>query len=189
MTFRQFILVTHRWTGLASSAVLAIAGATGAVLVFRADSWAGTAWLDMIGKLSSRLHEHLMLGRAGYWAVVVATAASIYLEIGGLVLWWRRKLLKVHFRGWWRVCFDLHHVIGIVLAPVMLIIAVTGVAMAFVWAPDHPELWRTLTAWHMGRFGFAVKVVYAVASFAFLIQGLTGLVVWWARRPDNGVAK
>jgi uncharacterized iron-regulated membrane protein len=176
MDWRQLVLVTHRWLGLATGLVLAIAGTTGAVLVWREQM----EFLEPLGRYASPLHERLAAGRIGYWIVVVSTGIAVILELGGLVLWWKRKTIWIRRGGGlWRICFDLHHMVGVILLPLMVILAVTGFAMAFVDGTRHPELYRLLATWHKGHFPVSIKVLYTVATLAFAVQGLTGLVMWW----------
>jgi uncharacterized iron-regulated membrane protein len=185
MTFRRFVLVTHRWLGLTSSAVIAAAGATGAILV-----WSDYEVMATLSRYASPLHERLALGKPGYWTVVVATAISVLLEAGGIVLWWKTKTLLVRRgSGWWRMCYDLHHMIGAVLLPLMLIVAVTGVGLAVVGGNEQPALYQFLARWHKGHFPLPIKVLYTIASLAFVAQGLTGFVMWWRPvKPQNKVA-
>jgi len=69
------------------------------------------------------------MGHFGWWIVVLVTFAAVFLEMGGLILWWKRKAISVRVRSGWRLAlFDLHHTIGILALPMMLLLAVTGVA-------------------------------------------------------------
>ena len=180
MSLRQFVLVTHRWMGLSSAAVLALLGATGVVLQWAED----VVFLDAVRRYASALHERLALGPFGYWVVVVTTAIAVLLEFGGIVLWWKRKTLTWRRgAGWWRVCYDLHHVVGAVLLPLMVVIAVAGVALAFVPANDAPELYRLMARLHKGHYPFPVNALYSIASLGFVAQGLTGVLMWW--KPDG----
>src|SRR5688572_1320801 len=106
MSFRQLVLVTHRWLGLGSSGILAIVGLTGAFLI--------TPGLPL-RKIAGGLHEKLALGTPGAWIVTIATAAAVLLELGGCFLWWKQKLLRVRSgKGWRQALIDLHHVVGAV---------------------------------------------------------------------------
>lgn len=163
--------------------MIAIAGATGAILVWRDQIELATT----LGRFASPIHERLAAGIIGYWTVVVATAIAIVLEIGGVVLWWKRK--TVWFKrgaGWWRLCFDLHHVVGLFLFPLMLVIAVTGVLMPFYGGREYPEFYRLLAKYHIGHFPPAVKVLYTIATLAFAFQGITGVLMWW--KPQTAAA-
>ena len=173
MTIRRLLLVSHRWLGLTVSAILAIVGATGALLMWRLP-------YPRLGRAASRLHEQLALGLVGDQTVEVACAVALFLQAGGVVLWWKRKTLWVR-RGssWWRLCFDLHQMVGIIGLPLMFLMAATALVMAWLSPVEHPEVWRLARRLHTGHYGFAVELLYAVASFCYAVQGLTGVIVWW----------
>ena len=173
---RSIILVTHRWLGLSSSLVLAIVGVTGAVLVFP-----GTSPLKGI---AGPLHERLGMGQFGWWIVVIVTIAAVFLELGGLYLWWKRKSIWVRMRSGWRpALFDLHHAVGLLSLPLMLLLAVSGVGMAFVTPQNQPQLRRVIFDFHTTRgFSTLIKVVYAIGTMGFMVQGVTGVAMWWKPR-------
>jgi uncharacterized iron-regulated membrane protein len=196
MDLRNVILVTHRWLGLASSAFLAIAGGTGVLLIWRGRPfWEQSEWLLWAGRVSGPIHEHLAMGRigmgrAGSLVVVTATGLAILIELGGLVLWWRKKILWVRpGRGWWRTCFEIHHLVGLIFLPLMLLLAVTGFAMGILDGEKHAELWRFLARLHKGNYPFPVDALYAMASLGFVVQGVTGLAVWWRPTAANKVRR
>jgi uncharacterized iron-regulated membrane protein len=173
---QRLILVTHRWLGLASSIVLSIVGMTGAVL-----AWPGRS---LVHRIAGRFHETLALGSIGWWLVVIATMAAVILQIGGLLLWWKRKRIAVQWKSGWRQGFsDLHHAAGILWLPLMAVLAVSGVAMAFVTPDSQPELRRVVFAVHTARsLPTPIKLLYTVGTTGFLIQGITGVVMWWRTR-------
>lgn len=177
MTFRQFVLVTHRWLGLASAAVLIIAGGTGAVLLYPETI--------LLRRIAGKLHQDLAIGGPGRLIVVTFTAAAVLLELGGLVLWWKRRSWRVRWGAGWRTLDDLHHAVGVFGLALMLVLAVSGVGLAFVAPQDQPWLRGLLMDAHTSR-GFAVwlKGLYAVASLGFVVQGVTGVVIWWKRRVE-----
>jgi uncharacterized iron-regulated membrane protein len=180
MGVRRFVLVTHRWMGLGSAAILALLGVTGVVLQWSED----VELLAALHRYASPLHERLALGRFGHWVVVIATGVAALLELGGLVLWWKRKTLMVRRgAGWWRFCYDLHHVIGVVLVPLMFVIAVAGIGLAFVPSNDSPQLYRLMARLHKGHFPFPMNALYSIASLGFVAQGLTGVLMWW--KPEG----
>lgn len=191
MVLRRWILVTHRWLGLATSAFLAIAGVTGVFLIWRERPfWEQNELLVFAGRASSAIHERLALGSVGSFVVVTATGLAILMEIGGLILWWRRKILWVRPRqGWWRACFELHHLIGAIFLPLMLLLAVTGFGMGLTHPDDYPRFWRMMARLHRGQYGFPIEVLYALASLGFLVQGVTGLAVWWRPNAPNKVRR
>ena len=184
MTFRRFVLVTHRWLGLATGVILAVVGGTGFLLAF---DWGDLA----IGRYASSLHERLAFGFTGHRIVLAVTCVAILLEMGGLVLWWKRKALRVTLsKGWWRACFDLHHLVGIVCLPAMLLGAVTGVAM-FVFPPvetaewyrtQNAEWYRAFRRLHVGRFWLPLRILYVATTLGFVVQGVTGFLIWWKRK-------
>ena len=173
---RGVLLFTHRWLGLASSWVLSIVGASGAVIVWQRE--------DLLQRIAGRFHEQLAIGPIGRWIVVVATAGAVVLQLSGLILWWRRKAMRVRWRlEWKRVLIDLHHPVGAVFLPLMLILAVSGTGMAFITPGAHPELRRVLVTFHTaGYFPLGIKVLYTAGTMAFVIQGVTGVVMWWRNR-------
>jgi uncharacterized iron-regulated membrane protein len=176
MTVREFILVTHRWLGLAAGAILAILAATGVVLMWDLEGY----WF---ARYVSSMHERLGFGVTGHYIVLLVTLIGVILEFGGVVLWWKRKTLIVSLgKGWWRACFDLHHLAGVVCLPLMLLGAVTALAMFLVPPSVDDELYRTFRRMHVGRFPTPLRALYLVATLGFVVQGVTGLVVWWKRK-------
>ena len=173
MDFRNLMVVTHRWIGLASSVVLAIVGATGAVLLIPGRT--------LFRRAAALLHQELALGRVGWWIVVLATIAAVLLQLGGLYLWWKKKTVRVRLSGSWRrMITDLHYSTGFLIFVLMFVLAVTGVGMAFVAPKDNPELRRVIFNWHTTRgFPLPVKLLYAVGTLGFMVQGLTGIAMWW----------
>ena len=182
MTLRRFVFVTHKWMGLASSVVLSIAGVTGAMLVWPQvlpTQWAVGAW-----------HENLTLGRPGWFVVLLATAAGVALQASGVVLWWKSRRLRVRTdAGPWRFAFDLHGSTGVVALVVMLIIGATALGRVVTRQVPVPEsVARVVSSLHTTRdFPVVVKAVYAVSSLGFLLQGATGLVIWW--KPTRAPAR
>jgi uncharacterized iron-regulated membrane protein len=163
------VMTAHRWLGLGSSLVLALVGGSGVFLVAPGLPFGGIA---------GRVHETLGLGVIGLWIVIVATAVAVILELSGMYLWWKQKLLKVRIgRGVTKTLSDLHHLAGMVGLPLMLMLALTGLGMAFVTSKQPREL---VVAFHTSRsFSKPIKLVYIAATCGFLIQGLTGIVMWW----------
>jgi uncharacterized iron-regulated membrane protein len=188
MTFREFRVVAHRWMGLLASLVLAIAGLTGAVLV-----WPGR----FPGRgLVSALHDSLALGGTGRWIVLVATGLAILLQLGGLYLWFQRRIVALRLAGsWQRLAFDLHHVVGVVGFVLMLTLAVTGIGRVVMRSADTGAGPRSaarsiMIRYHAGEeFHPAVKLLYALASTGFAVQGFTGVVMWWKAMGSQSVPR
>lgn len=174
MSLRRFVLITHRWIGLGTSVVLGVAGATGALMV-----WGGDYWLKRVAGL---VHETLALGRVGEWLVLAGTAGAILLQIGGVYLWWKRTAVSAPGApGWRRTFLDLHQAVGGLGLWIMLALAATGVGLALT---EPGPLRRTMVDLHSGRrYSIPVKALYAGASLGFLVQGVTGVLIWWRPRP------
>ena len=173
MRFRSLVLITHRWVGLSTSMVLAITGSTGAILV-----WPGSS---LVRRIAGRLHDTLALGSVGAWIVLIATAAAVVLQSGGLILWWRRKRIAIRRgAGWNATLIDLHHSAGVLALLLMFTLASSALAMRALRPPRAPVLARAAAEIHTGRsFPFPLRVLYTLGSAAFLIQGITGLAMWW----------
>jgi uncharacterized iron-regulated membrane protein len=174
--WRRLILVTHRWIGLGTSLVLIVAGATGALMVWGLQG----DFRRMVG----RIHEDLALGRLGTWIVVAATVGAVLLQFVGVILWWKRKTLTVRTGAGWRASVnDLHHAVGALGFLLMLLIAATGVGMMMV-GPGPVR--RTMVDFHSSRrFPLAIDVVYAIGSIGFVVQGVTGILMWWRKTGQS----
>lgn len=180
MDIRRVVLVTHRWLGLATFAILAIVGTTGVVMQLQ-DRWDYIPTIRRIHRLSGLLHESLLLGIVGRWLVVMASALAVFLELAGLVLWWKRKTLWVRRSGWRGVCFDVHHIVGVVFFPVMVVLAGSGVMMALLTREEWPRARPLAGVLHNGQFALPIYAFYTLGTLSFLVLGLTGLVIWWPK--------
>jgi uncharacterized iron-regulated membrane protein len=174
-SFRRLVLVLHRWLGLGSALLLAVIGVSGAVFLLPAPG-PTRVFLE-------KFHSTLMIPAAGQGIVIAATIAAVLLEFGGAYLWWKRKVWKVRWReGWRKASGDLHHLTGVALLPLMLLLAGTGVgrvAVRQVLPPNHVVVKATNYV-HTGlRFPVPVRVAYGVGGLAFLLQGATGVIMWW----------
>ena len=190
---RRFFLVTHRWLGLAAAIVLAIAGVTGAILV-----WNRSEALAFF-------HTHLALGEFGEWLVNGSAIGFLLLAVGGFVLWWRRKIVwPKGGRGWWRYLFDLHHALGVLGLILTLVIAGSGIGIMIeeeerdggqTEAPvptvteEEREKDDLLFQLHTAReLPFPLQLLWAAASLSFVIQAASGFVMWWkpqAAKPND----
>jgi uncharacterized iron-regulated membrane protein len=184
MTVRRLVFVTHKWMGLASSVVLAIAGVTGTLLV----------WPELLPAASGvgSLHETLALGRPGWYVVLAATAAGIALQASGVVLWWKTRRLRVRTdAGLWRFAFDLHGSAGVIALVVMLVLGATALGRVVTRSVPVPDaLASAVSRLHTTRdFPVAVKAVYAVSSLGFFVQGASGLVIWWKPKRASAGAE
>jgi uncharacterized iron-regulated membrane protein len=188
VTQRLVMLAVHRWAGLGASSVLSVAGLTGAVMVW--------PWEFRGRGAIGRIHETLGLHSVGAWTVWLAAGLAIVLQLTGLFLWWRRKVWFVRSgHGWRRTIFDIHHAAGFVLAPLMLVLAITAIGQPVVRAIASGESRRSMHAvvakFHTARgFPAPVKVLYTLGSMGFLLQGVTGVSMWWRsnKRADRAQA-
>lgn len=178
MRVRRAVLLSHRWMGLPASVFLAVAGLTGVIMM----------WMEggIVRRIAGRLHESLGVGRPGHFVMFAVCLAAILIEVGGIVLWWKRKQMTVSRNaGWARAAADLHHPSGIVLAAPMILLAATAAAMFVMGGRDfpYPAFRRAVVELHGGgQYGLAVKFVYTAASLAFAVQGATGVVMWWRQQ-------
>lgn len=181
MRLRSVILASHRWMGLATAGVLSIVGSTGAFLI-----WPSYWRLEKVVKIAGRLHEELAMGQVGRWIVIYSTVVAVVILLGGVCLWWKRKIVAIETRaGWRRMLSDLHHSLGVLGFAMMLLIALTGVGMA-VTSPDDGELRRIIFELHTTKgYPFPVKLVYAAGTTAFLVQSVTGVVMWWGPKQKR----
>lgn len=85
------------------------------------------------------IHLYLLLPPAiGKWVVGVAVIIFVVLMITGIILWWpkrktdRKRSFTIKWGGRWRrVNYDLHNVLGFYATTIALILAITGLAIAF----------------------------------------------------------
>jgi uncharacterized iron-regulated membrane protein len=85
------------------------------------------------------IHLYLLLP-ANIGTIVVGTSVIIFVAImiSGIILWWpkrktdRKRSFTIKWNGRWRrVNYDLHNVLGFYATSIALVLAITGLAMAF----------------------------------------------------------
>jgi uncharacterized iron-regulated membrane protein len=90
--------------------------------------------------ITAHLHNSLLLGKPGEWIVDVSTIIFMIGLITGLVLWWPKKWNKTETKksfsiNWKakfkRVNYDLHNVLGFYALSLTIVIAFTGLIIAF----------------------------------------------------------
>ncbi|MEM9367692.1 MAG: PepSY domain-containing protein [Planctomycetota bacterium] len=86
------------------------------------------------------LHRRLAVGTLGRVLTELTTCWTVSIMLLGLVLWWPKNLRRLGGIFWPRIrskryvqLRDLHAVGGALAAPLLLIIAVTGLLYALVW--------------------------------------------------------
>jgi uncharacterized iron-regulated membrane protein len=79
-----------------------------------------------------RLHVSLASGNIGRSTIRWSNLATLLLLISGLGLWWRDRCIRLHsFDGTRRFWSNLHKVIGVVFAALLLIASGTGALISF----------------------------------------------------------
>lgn len=91
-----------------------------------------SAFIDVV----HNLHVALLGGTVGWWIVVISTALSIVILVTGVFLWWPKlrrffKAFTIRRRTNYLFNYDLHQVSGILALPLLLLMCVTGVFLAF----------------------------------------------------------
>ena len=159
------------------------------------------------------LHGTLLAGRAGEYVVEFAASWAIVLFLTGLYLWWPRPRftvwgfllprLRAKGRIFWR---DLHAVPAVWLAAATLFLLSTGL----LWTKAAGTWYRTLssavgqgtpresnagahrselTGWSPPlQAGLANQLLGTLAALGVLLLAVTGLAMWWQRRPAGKLA-
>src|SRR5262249_39084150 len=128
---------------------------TGGILGRRTSPGRTATWLGFIHQVHLRLASS---GRnawapAGKAIVSYAGLALFLLAPTGLLLWWRAQRGSVRWSvPWFRVCVDLHQVIGIYAGLFLWISALTGIVIGFAW----PEK-AIYSVTHSSRPGFGER--------------------------------
>nr|WP_294942191.1 PepSY-associated TM helix domain-containing protein [uncultured Mucilaginibacter sp.] len=107
------------------------------------------------------IHLYLLLPPAiGKWVVGVAVIIFVVLMITGIILWWpkrktdRKRSFTIKWAGRWRrVNYDLHNVLGFYATAIALILAITGLAIAF--EPVSKAIYNTA---NLGRVDYDTEV-------------------------------
>jgi len=87
------------------------------------------------------IHLYLLLPpAAGKLVVGISVIIFVFLMITGIVLWWpkrksdRKRSFTIKWKGRWRrVNYDLHNVLGFYACAIAIIIALSGLSIAFKW--------------------------------------------------------
>jgi uncharacterized iron-regulated membrane protein len=87
------------------------------------------------------IHLYLLLPpKIGGMVVGISVLVFIVMMISGIILWWpkrksdRKRSLTIKWGARWRrVNYDLHNVLGFYATAVALVLAITGLSIAFDW--------------------------------------------------------
>ena len=118
-----------------------------------------------------KLHRWLMddTRTTGKMIVGISTLFFIFILISGLTVYWPRKwkksrLIIEHQKGRRRLMFDLHSVLGLYAALILLVCALTGLMWSFQWYRDivsfifdaevkrGAPIWKIVRALHFGTY-------------------------------------
>jgi len=99
---------------------------------------------DFFGRIDD-LHTTLWMGKIGRDIIGVSTIIFVILLISGLILWWPKNKKSTGQRLWFkwkgttkwkRKNYDLHNILGFYSLIFALLIALTGLVMAYNWMRD-----------------------------------------------------
>ena len=104
------------------------------------DSW--YVWAD-------DTHGTFMVGLTGDWLIEIATSFTILLILTGVYMWWPQSdqslwkaATRINGKGrsLWR---DLHSIVGVWVAVILLFFCISGLAWASVWGGKMVQAWST----------------------------------------------
>jgi len=108
------------------------------------------------------IHLYLLLPpKIGRLVVGISVIIFVAIMITGIILWWpkrksdRKRSFSIKWKGRWRrVNYDLHNVLGFYATSIAIILAITGLSIAFDWM--HKGLYATA---NFGKTYAAEKLV------------------------------
>lgn len=136
------------------------------------------------------LHRYLMAGDAGKLIIAVQGVALMLLTLTGIVVWWPKMSLSAFWhaisvrRGgnWPKFSFQLHRAAGFYVAPVLLVLAISGV---YFNMPD----WVTPAIRTLAPLTKNGKVLNASAEDAPRIDAGMAMAAAQARFPNARVSR
>lgn len=107
------------------------------------------------------IHLYLLLPPAiGKWIVGVSVILFMLIMVTGLILWWpkrktdRKRSFTIKWNGRWRrVNYDLHNVLGFYATAIAMILAISGLAIAF--EPVSKAIYNTA---NLGKIDYQTEV-------------------------------
>jgi uncharacterized iron-regulated membrane protein len=129
----QYVLMPSADFGLAQS----VRGDAGGVYA-SADGQVVAQWTSLWDRPELwlfDLHHHLLAGETGETVAGAAALAACLFTITGAIMWWRTRRtfrLRLVPARWSRPAILMHHRdLGVVMAPLLLLVALTGAMMVF----------------------------------------------------------
>lgn len=149
-----------------------------------------------------KLHRWLMddTRTTGKMIVGISTLFFIFILISGLTVYWPHKwkksrLIIEHQKGRRRLMFDLHSVLGLYAALILLVCALTGLMWSFQWYRDivsfifdaevkrGAPIWKIVRALHFGTYaGMFSKIVTFIAALIGTSLPVTGYWMYLKRK-------
>lgn len=202
---KKYLRQIHLWLSLPAGIVLFIICLTGAILVFKDEILSVTGYASMrespFLSVVMRLHRWLMddSRTLGKMVVGISTLFFIFILVSGIGIYWPKRWKKRNFvvnsgLGCRRFIFDLHSVLGLYAAIILLICAFTGLMWSFQWYRDVVgfifglELQRGAPAWkiiksiHFGDYaGMVSKILTSIAALIGASLPLTGYWMYFKK--------
>lgn len=195
---KKYLKIIHLWLSLPAGIIITVVCLTGAILVFKDEILLLTGYTSMredpFLSVVMKLHRWLMddSRTVGKLIVGISTLFFIFILISGIgIYWpkrWKKRNLVIHSNlGNRRLMYDLHSVLGLYAALILLICALTGLAWSFHWYRDligvifevemkrGAPAWKIIKALHFGNYaGLFSKVFTAMAALIGATLPLTG---------------
>ena len=136
------------------------------------------------------IHRYLVAGDVGKMVIAVTGVSLLLMTLTGIVLWWPRmaraaiwKAMTVRHGGSWpRFSFQLHRAGGFFAAPILLVIAFSGV---YFNAPD----WVTPTIKAVSQVSPGGKLTNKSAAAASRVSAAEAVVAAQAEFPGGRVSR
>ena len=211
MKCKKYFRDIHLWLSLPAGIIISVICLTGAILVFKEEflAWGGYENIrESPLMFVMKLHRWLLDDTRtwGKMIVGISTLFFIFILITGLTVYWPKKWKRAHLtvcndRGAYRWYRDVHCVLGLYAALILLVCALTGLLWSFQWCRDvvswvtgeeikrGAPIWKTIRALHFGTYaGWFSKLLTFVAAMIGAILPLTGYWLYWKKLKNRKVA-